>query len=141
MKKKSVNKKSLPKLIKELDDVFQMYVRYRDNFTCITCGRKFPIGEKQQCHAGHFISRKIYSTRWCEENVNCQCASCNLKQSLADVEVIHNYEQRLKLKYGNDIIEKLLEKKHEMFKLNRVWIEDKIDYYKEKLNGRIIEKN
>lgn len=134
-------KKPLPKLIKELDDVFQMYVRYRDNFTCITCGKKFPTGERQQCHAGHFISRKIYSTRWDERNVNCQCASCNLKQSLADVEVIHKYEYQLKAKYGNGIIDELLEKKHEIFKLNRNWLEDQINYFKGKLNGNLFEKN
>ena len=28
--------------------------------------------------AGHFMSRKHYSTRWDEDNVQVQCVSCNL---------------------------------------------------------------
>lgn len=119
----------LPKLVKKLDDVFQMVIRYRDNFTCITCGRKFPRGERKECHAGHFISRGVYATRWDEENVNCQCAGCNLKQSLADVEVIHEYEKKLKQKYGDNVVDRLLQKKHSIFKLNRAWLEENIDLY------------
>ena len=59
--------------------------------------------DEGDCHAGHYISRGVYSTRWDEENVNCQCAGCNLKQSLADVETIHTYERELKRKYGENI--------------------------------------
>lgn len=129
----------LPKLVKKLDDVFQMCIRYRDNFTCITCGRKFPKGERTQCHAGHYISRGIYSTRWDEENIAAQCQSCNLKQSLADVETIHKFEQQLKLRYGEDVIDRLFEKKHKVFKLNRVWLEDNIKFYSEALKE--YEKN
>lgn len=125
----------LPKLIKKLDDVFQMAIRYRDNFTCITCGRKFPKGERSELHAGHFIGRGVYSTRWDEENVNAQCAACNLKQSLADVEVIHRYEVALKQKYGDDVIDRLFEKKHAPFKPTRVWLEDNINLYKNALEA------
>lgn len=123
----------LPKLVKKLDDVFQTVIRYRDNFTCITCGAKFNKGEKTQLHAGHYISRGIYATRWDEENVNAQCAACNLKQSLADVETIHRYEQQLKLKYGADVIERLFQKKHEPFKLTRAFLEDNIKFYQDAL--------
>ena len=125
----------LPKLVKKLDDVFQMCIRYRDYFTCITCGKKFPRGERKDCHAGHYISRGVYSTRWDEENVNCQCAGCNLKQSLADVETIHTYERELKRKYGDDVIDRLFEKKHQVFKLNRVFLEENIDFYTKALKN------
>ena len=131
MKKTS---RSVKQLVPKLDDVFQKWVRYRDNFTCCTCGRKFPRGETTQLHAGHFLSRGIYATRWNEKNVNAQCAGCNLKQSLADVEVIHTYEVFLKAKYGDKIIDELLTLKHTQYKLNRAELEDKIHYYTEKLN-------
>lgn len=131
MRKKLV---PIPKLVKKLDDVFQMWVRYRDDFTCCTCGRKFTRGERTQLHAGHYISRGVYATRWNEKNVNAQCAGCNLKQSLADVEVIHTYEVYLRAKYGDKIIDELLYLKHSPFKLNRAELEDKINYYTEKLN-------
>lgn len=123
----------LPKLVKKLDDLFQMCIRYRDDFTCITCGRKFPKGERTQCHAGHFISRGVYATRWDEENVNCQCAGCNLRQSIGDVEVIHNYENALEWKYGRGTVKRLLKKKHEPFKLNRAWMEEEIEFYTQAL--------
>ena len=124
----------LKKLITKLDDVFQMCIRYRDNFTCITCGKKFPRGERTHFHAGHYISRGVYATRWDETNVAGQCQSCNLKQSLADVEVIHRYEQELKLRYGSDVIDRLFAKKHAPFKLNRAWLEDNIKLYQEALD-------
>ena len=129
-------KKLVPikKLVAKLDDVFQMVIRYRDNFTCITCGKKFPKGERQHCHAGHYVSRGVYATRWDEENVNCQCAGCNLKQSLADVEVIHRYEVALEQKYGRGTVNRILEKKHQVFKLNRAWLEDNIKLYQEALD-------
>ena len=133
MKQKRKKLTPLKTLVKKLDDVFQKCIRYRDNFTCITCGRKFPKGETSALHAGHFISRGIFATRWDEENVNAQCAGCNLKQSVADVEVIHRYEAALKMKYGADVIERLFQKKHAEFKLNRAWLEDNIKFYQNAL--------
>jgi hypothetical protein len=132
MRKKAV---PLKNLVKKLDNVFQMCIRYRDNFTCITCGKKFPRGERTQCHAGHFISRGIYATRWDEENVNCQCAGCNLKQSNADVEVINRYAKELELKYGKGTVDRLFQKKHSVFKLNRGWLEDNIELYTQALKN------
>lgn len=121
------------KLIDKLDYVFQMCIRYRDNFTCITCGKKFPRGERTQLHAGHFISRGVYSTRWDEENVAAECASCNMKQSFPDVEIIHKFEQQLKLRYGDDVIDRLFEKKHKIFKLDKGWLQDTYEFYKKAL--------
>lgn len=130
MRKKLV---PLPKLVKKLDDVFQTVIRYRDDFTCITCGRKFPRGERTQLHAGHFVSRGVFATRWDEENVNAQCAGCNFKQSLGDVEVIHRYENALDWKFGKGTVERLLERKHKSFKPSRAWLEDNISFYTQSL--------
>jgi hypothetical protein len=121
------------KLIDKLDDLFQMCIRYRDNFTCITCGKKFPVGERIMCHAGHYIGRGTYSTRWDEENVNAQCAGCNLKQSKNDAEVWYKYEKALEAKYGKGTVERLLQKKHQIIKVNKAFLEDNIKIYKEAL--------
>ena len=123
----------LRNLVKKLDDVFQMYIRYRDNFKCITCGAQYPWGERTKLHAGHFISRGIYATRWDEQNVNAQCAGCNLMQSLPDVEIIHNYEVALEAKFGKGTVDRLLAKKHTTHKLNRGQLEADIEYYKNKV--------
>ena len=129
-------RKKLPKLSKleeQLDDVFQMYIRYRDNFECITCHKKFPRGERQVFHAGHFISRRNHSTRWDEENVNGQCAGCNLKQSRGDAETWHKYEIALDWKYGRGTVTRLINKSHEIFKPSRPWLEMNIELYKRAL--------
>ena len=120
-------------LVKKLDNAFQMYIRYRDNFKCITCDAQYPWGERTRLHAGHYVSRVIYATRWDEENVNAQCASCNFKQSNTDVEVIHKYEVALEAKFGKGTVERLLAKKHTIHKPNRAQLEADIEYYKNKV--------
>ena len=122
-------KTELQKLKEKLDYVFQEYIRWRDDFTCITCGAKFPTGERKSFHAGHYISRYNNSTRWDEENVNGQCATCNMKQSHCDVQVIHNYSKALNLKYGDGTVERLFKKKNQVIKVNKVFLKENIELY------------
>lgn len=117
-------KPTMKALIKKADDSFQTMIRYRDDFKCITCGRQFPYGERTNLHAGHFISRKNKSTRWDEENVNAQCAYCNMQQSFGNVFVIHNYEKALESKYGVGTVERLIKKGREVFKPTREFLEE-----------------
>jgi hypothetical protein len=78
-KKPSAKKPSRSKIVQKLDTVFSLYVRTKHSkngvCTCCTCGRKFEIKKIQ---AGHFQSRKHYSTRWDELNVHPQCPKCNV---------------------------------------------------------------
>lgn len=137
IKPKKKKAPSISSLTKKADDAFQMAIRYRDGFKCITCGAQYPTGERAQLHAGHFISRTITATRWDEENVNAQCAGCNLKQSMADVEVISRYESQLKEKYGDDVVVRLFKKKHTVLKKTRGLLSDVIQKYTDyiKLKG------
>ena len=67
------------KTIKEIADYFfALYIRQRDNFTCVICGSKI----KPQC--GHLFSRQYINTRYDESNAFCQCATCN---------ILHKYNQ------------------------------------------------
>tara|TARA_B100000902_G_C27307271_1_gene916259 strand:- start:1929 stop:2324 length:396 start_codon:yes stop_codon:yes gene_type:complete len=73
-------KPSRKTIVKKLDTIFSKYVRLKDadfkgNCICVTCGKSYYWKEIQ---AGHFISRKHYSTRWDERNVKPQCYSCNV---------------------------------------------------------------
>lgn len=64
---------------------FQTYVKYRDNWTCIICGRKVDINDpkdRQQMNAGHFLSRKFTELTLDPKNCYAQCAACNLKQDI-----------------------------------------------------------
>jgi len=50
-----VKRKETPaKLKKKLWQVFSKYIRARDNYTCVTCGKK---GEGSGIHAGHYITK------------------------------------------------------------------------------------
>ena len=71
-KKKRGRKKlpSLPSLIHKADRLFSKFVRERDKFVCVTCG-------KPGNHAGHYIRRMHKKARWDVRNVNCQCNYCN----------------------------------------------------------------
>lgn len=72
MKKKTERQKVKDKL----DSEFSLFIRRRDNFTCVTCGKKGCEGDGvMQC--GHLFSRVAMSTRWDESQCFCQCSGCN----------------------------------------------------------------
>ena len=104
--KKLFQKKSIPKLVKELDRVFSLWIRNREQ-KCFTCGSD----KNLQC--GHYISRRIYALRWDEQNCQTQCLRCNV--------LMHGnmptFALKLQQKYGKDILEKLDQKKNNKFKL------------------------
>jgi 5-methylcytosine-specific restriction endonuclease McrA len=72
-------KPSRKTIVKKLDSVFSQYIRRRfainDIAECVTCGTK---SHYKKLQAGHFMSRKHYSTRWDVDNVQVQCYSCNV---------------------------------------------------------------
>jgi len=67
-------------LVKKLDKLFSIYIRTRyamDGMVrCVTCKNPLPKHWKE-VDAGHFCSRRHYSTRWHPTNVQVQCKSCN----------------------------------------------------------------
>jgi hypothetical protein len=94
--------KTISKLKKELDKWFSLYIRLRDAtdegmVECHTSGRVYHY---KRIHAGHFMSRRCLSTRWCEINVQPQSS------------------------------EELQYKARQTQKFSRVDYEDKITYYK-----------
>ena len=95
VKKPIENKK---KHIDELDKVFQFYIRLRDSrmdgrCQCISCGKIVPFDKIQ---AGHYRSRKNFSTRWSELNVHSECFVCNCMEG----DHLINYRKNLIKKIG-----------------------------------------
>lgn len=124
---KTAKKPTRSKLIRKLDVVFSKYVRLsnadKNGFcTCVTCSRKYHWKEIQ---AGHFMSRKHYSTRWNEDNVKPQCVGCNM------------YKQGEQYKYsiflGSELANDLYLKSREVVKFSTADIEQMIDDYTTKL--------
>ena len=122
-------KLSRSKLVKKLDMVFSKYIRISSAdksgyCTCITCGVKKHWKEIQ---AGHFMSRKHYSTRWDERNVKPQCVGCNMfKQG-------EQYKYSLFL--GKDEAEVLYLKSKETVKFSNYELEEMINNYSNRLKS------
>lgn len=121
-------KQTRSQLVKKLDTVFSQYIRKskadkQGYCTCCTCGKKVHWKEIQ---AGHFMSRKHYSIRWDERNVNPQCVACNvfrygeqykysifLGKELADVLYLQSKEIK---KYTTDELKELADTYSKMLK-------------------------
>jgi hypothetical protein len=113
-------------LIDKLDKVFSIYIRTRyavnEIAKCYTCGKK-EHWKKQ--HAGHFASRKHYSTRWNEYNVQVQCPSCNIWQQGMQFE----FGKQLCLQYGDNFADELMNESKKIRKFDDIEIKDMIEYY------------
>ena len=120
-------KLSRSKLVKKLDTVFSKYIRIssadKNGYcTCVTCG---VVKHWKEIQAGHFMSRKHYSTRWDETNVKPQCIGCNMfKQG-------EQYKYSLFL--GKDQAEVLYLKSKDIVKFSSQDLQDMIEDYQTKL--------
>lgn len=118
-------------LIKKLDTIFSQYIRRRyainDISECFTCGVK---NEYKKQQAGHFASRRHYSTRWNEFNVQVQCYSCNICNQGMQFE----FGKRLCLQYGDNFAEDLMIESKKIVKFAESDILDMIEYYTNKVN-------
>jgi hypothetical protein len=114
----------LPKLIKDTQQVFNKYIRTRDEgMVCISCG------SDRANQAGHWISVKQSSAlRYHEWNVNLQCAGCNL--------YLHGNQVMYRVGLVKKIGEKAVAELEAMYINNRIkkWsreeLEDIINKYK-----------
>lgn len=111
--------------LKELQTVFNTYIRLRDiNSGCITCGQNL---SKIKFDAGHFYS--VGSTpalRFHEDNVHGQCVHCNqhLHGRLID------YMDKLPIRIGQERFELLKSKKNDVTKYSITELKAKIGHYK-----------
>jgi len=114
-------------LIKKLDAVFSKYIRLRDADTegycrCSTCGE---VHHWTKIQAGHFISRKHYSTRWNEDNVHAQCVACNVFR--------YGEQYKFSLYLGDKLSKELLEKSRLIAKFTDIEIKEMIDDYNDRI--------
>lgn len=117
------------KLIKKLDVVFSQWVRlsnadHSGYCTCITCEKRFHWKEIQ---AGHFMSRKHYSTRWDENNVHPQCVACNVYRA--------GEQYKYSVFLGQYQAEELYLKSQELVKYTNVELQEMINDYSERLEN------
>ena len=130
--------KSISKLKKELDKWFSLYIRLRDSneFGMVQCFTSNRIYHYKSIHAGHFMSRKRLSTRWCEWNVQPQSPADNLFGQGQQ----YKFGLNLDAKYGEGTAEELQIKSMQTLKMTRIDYEEKILYYKLLVNKLKKEK-
>ena len=116
------------KLVKKLDNIFSQYIRLSNskngNCTCVTCGK---VGDWKNggIQAGHFMSRKHYSTRWDERNVKPQCVGCNMFKS--------GEQYKFSLYLGEQLSEELLQESHKIRKFTSDELEEMVTHYTEEI--------
>jgi hypothetical protein len=122
-----VKKLTRSKIISRLDTEFSRYIRTRKSVsgyaTCYTCGKK---DHWKNLQAGHFQSRKHYSTRWDEINVQVQCAGCNIFKSGEQF----MFSKQLDIEYGVGVADELYHKAHTIQKFSTKELLDMLEHYK-----------
>jgi len=125
-------KPSRKTIVKKLDTVFSQYIRRRfavnEIAECVTCGTK---SHYKKLQAGHFMSRKHYSTRWDETNVQVQCYSCNVMRYGEQ----YKYGLYLENVYEKGIAEKLQIKSRQITKFSDNELITLIEYYNKLLTN------
>ena len=124
-------KPTIASLKKRLTVYFNRYIRIRDckgewGGVCISCGKYFIFSKLQ---AGHFVPSTSSATRFDERNVNAQCIGCNmfLRGNLI------KYFVAMERKYGREVVNELIRKKHQTVKWRASVLEDMIVEYKKKV--------
>lgn len=128
--KPKVKKPSVAKLHKKLWPIFSQYIRLNESTNgwgrCFTCGIKKPWKELQ---AGHFVSRRFKATLYEEMNVNSQCMACNC--------FLHGnlliYRRKMDELYGDNNVEALERRAHQVKKWTVPELEAMIAEYKAKV--------
>lgn len=126
---KTAKKPTRSKLVKKLDVVFSQYVRLSNSdkngmCTCVTCGKR-GHWKNDGIQAGHFMSRKHYSTRWDEDNVKPQCVKCNMYNQ--------GEQYRYSLYLGKATSDMLHKKSQEIVKFSTIELQEMIDGYEAKI--------
>ncbi len=122
--------KSLTSYKKALWKVFSLYIRQRDDFTCVTCGRTAYGGSM---HAGHFIPRSIggLALYFDERNVAAQCYHCNINLS-GNWPAYRDY---ILLKYGAEVEFELQRKRGLTTKFTPEMYKALIEYYSSRVSS------
>lgn len=126
--KRKKGEKTITQKKKILWKYFSKFIRNRDGFRCITCG-KYATGSGM--HSGHFIPSSIcgINLRYDEDNVYAQCMRCNINLSGNYV----TFREKLVERNGEDWVKKLEQRRHETTKDFNY--DEKIALYKEKTKG------
>lgn len=124
---RDLTKKTIPQLIKTLDDLLSEYTR--KNYAvagfckCFTCTSVLPWKEM---HCGHYIPRTESPTRHDERNLRPQCTKCNTYRS----GLPHEFRRNLVDEIGLDSVQEIEALSRQSWKWNRARLEEQIQEYR-----------
>lgn len=112
------------------DVAFEMAIRYRDNWTSVISGQKFEEGDWNGLQAGHGVSRQHWATRHNPLNCHAITSGENFHMSLGTTTTIAKYWAYVAKKYGQDVVDDLINGNHPTPKLSISYLkEDCIKQY------------
>lgn len=76
-KRKRREKTPLEKAHDKLWRLLSQYIRDRDNWTCVTCGKR---ETGRSMHGGHYVPGSNKATKYDPHNVHAQCVRCNFHE-------------------------------------------------------------
>lgn len=126
---------SISKLKKDLWAVVSPFIRNRDNFRCITCGK---TGTGGQIHAGHFLPSGNCGAllRYHPKNIHAQCYFENI--NLGGNGAV--YYTKMVERYGQKYVNKLFQIKNQTtIKADEYFYQSLIDLYKQGNEEEIIK--
>lgn len=104
------------------DSVFSLFIRKRDNYTCVLCGAN-QRDSSIQC--GHLIKRGKMATRYDEVNCHALCAACNYRDNF-DHDIYVNWFVK---EYGALPYQDLFDRSRTTVKANRQFFQSVIYKY------------
>ena len=110
---------------KKFSDIcFECGVRYRDNWTSIISGKRFVEGDWNRLQAGHGVSRQHWATRHDPMNCHAITSGENFHMSLGTTSTIAKYWKYVAKKYGQDVVDRLLDNEPESPKLTISYLKE-----------------
>lgn len=106
------------------DLLFEVGVRYRDNFTSVISGDKFQEGDWNGLQAGHGVSRQHWATRHNPLNCHAITSGQNFHMSLGSTTTIAKYWAYVAKKYGQDVVDDLINGNHPTPKLSISYLKE-----------------
>lgn len=127
IKKPTVKKEKAPTAsdYKNFSDLcFEVAIRYRDNWQSVISGKKFEEGDWNGLQAGHGVSRQHWVTRHNPMNCHAITSGENFHMSIGTTTIIAKYWAYVTAKYGQVIVEALVNGNHQTQKLSISYLKE-----------------
>lgn len=127
IKKTTVKKEKAPTAsdYKNFSDLcFEVAIRYRDNWQSVISGKKFEEGDWNGLQAGHGVSRQHWATRHNPLNCHAITSGENFHMSIGMTTIIAKYWAYITAKYGQVIVEALVNGNHQPQKLSISYLKE-----------------